>query len=71
MNANRIRTYSGTIGREYIATQGPLPATVNDFWHMIQQELVKCIVMITREIEGLKVCLFFENHLFFSGHLIE
>jgi protein tyrosine phosphatase len=44
------------MGRDYIATQGPLPATVNDFWHMVQQELVKCIVMITREIEGLKVC---------------
>ena len=57
MNANRIRTYSGIIGREYIATQGPLPGTVNDFWHMVQQELVKCIVMITREIEGFKVCL--------------
>jgi tyrosine-protein phosphatase non-receptor type 11 len=56
MNANRIRTSSGTMGRDYIATQGPLPATVNDFWHMVQQELVKCIVMITREIEGLKVC---------------
>jgi tyrosine-protein phosphatase non-receptor type 11 len=55
MNANRIRTSSGTVGRDYIATQGPLPATINDFWHMVQQETVKCIVMITREIEGLKV----------------
>jgi len=57
MNANRIRASSETNGREYIATQGPLPATVNDFWHMVQQEMVKCIVMITREIEGLKVCI--------------
>lgn len=55
MNANRIRTSTGTVGKEYIATQGPLPATINDFWHMIQQESVTCIVMITRETEGLKV----------------
>ncbi|CAF0797159.1 unnamed protein product [Rotaria sordida] len=54
MNANRVRTYYEGIGREYIATQGPLPATINDFWHMVQQELVKSIVMITREIEGMK-----------------
>lgn len=51
MNGNRIRMN----GREYIATQGPLPLTVNDFWHMVQQENVKCIVMITREMEGPKV----------------
>ncbi|CAF4139473.1 unnamed protein product [Rotaria sp. Silwood2] len=54
MNGNHVRTHYEGIGREYIATQGPLPATVNDFWHMVQQELVKCIVMITREVEGLK-----------------
>ncbi len=74
MNGNRIRIYSGTIGREYIATQGPLPGTVNDFWHMIQQELVKCVVMITREIEGLKVCVIkslSREFLFSVGYSIE
>jgi hypothetical protein len=55
MNANRIRTPFENIGREYIATQGPLPATIIDFWHAVQQETVKCIVMITRETEGMKV----------------
>ena len=55
MNANRIRASIGAGGREYIATQGPLPVTINDFWHMVQQESVTCIVMITRETEGLKV----------------
>ncbi|CAF1374617.1 unnamed protein product, partial [Adineta ricciae] len=54
MNANHIRTPFEGFRREYIATQGPLPATVNDFWHMVQQELVKCILMITREMEGTK-----------------
>jgi hypothetical protein len=55
MNANRIRTPFESATREYIATQGPLPATINDFWHMVQQEMVQCIVMITRETEGMKV----------------
>jgi tyrosine-protein phosphatase non-receptor type 11 len=55
MNANRIRANYENIGKEYIATQGPLPATVNDFWHMVQQETVRCVVMITRETEGMKV----------------
>jgi protein tyrosine phosphatase len=55
INANHIRPSIETIGREYIATQGPLAATVNDFWYMVQQEMVKSIVMITRETEGMKV----------------
>lgn len=35
----------------YIATQGPLPNTVNDFWWMVWQEKSDCIVMMTKEIE--------------------
>jgi hypothetical protein len=64
VNANRIRPPIESIGREYIATQGPLTATINDFWHMVQQDTVRCIVMITRETEGMKVfplSLFFRN----------
>ncbi|CAF1089147.1 unnamed protein product [Rotaria magnacalcarata] len=54
MNANRVRTHYEQYTREYIATQGPLPITVNDFWHMVQQETVQCIIMITREVEAMK-----------------
>ncbi|CAF0920877.1 unnamed protein product [Adineta steineri] len=54
INANHIRPPIESIGRGYIATQGPLAATINDFWYMVQQEMVKCIVMITRETEGMK-----------------
>ena len=57
MNANFIRSpFESSSQREYIATQGPLPATVNDFWHMVQQEMVTCILMITREAENMTVC---------------
>ncbi|XP_063978585.1 tyrosine-protein phosphatase corkscrew isoform X2 [Diachasmimorpha longicaudata] len=35
----------------YIATQGCLPNTVQDFWHMVYQENIQVIVMTTKEME--------------------
>ena len=37
---------------EYISTQGPLPSTVDDFWHMVWQQDSRVIVMLTKTIEG-------------------
>lgn len=54
INANHIRPEddgSGDKFPQYIATQGCLPHTVNDFWHMVWQENSRVIVMTTKEVE--------------------
>lgn len=35
----------------YIATQGPMQNTINEFWRMVQQESSNFIVMLTTIIE--------------------
>lgn len=54
INANYVNMEippTGTVNR-YIATQGPLPTTVNDFWRMVQQESSHLVVMLTTVKEG-------------------
>lgn len=53
INANWIPGYNGA--RHYIASQGPVPASIPDFWTMIWQEQVEVIVMTTREVESGKM----------------
>nr|XP_046233587.1 receptor-type tyrosine-protein phosphatase H-like isoform X3 [Scatophagus argus] len=50
INASYMPGYNSN--REYIATQGPLPSTVNDFWRMVWEQRVKGIVMVTNCTEG-------------------
>ena len=50
INANFIKGASGS--NAYIACQGPLPHTVNDFWRMVVETEVQVIVMACNETEA-------------------
>uniref|UniRef100_A0A663LLR9 protein-tyrosine-phosphatase n=1 Tax=Athene cunicularia TaxID=194338 RepID=A0A663LLR9_ATHCN len=50
INANFIKGVYGP--RAYIATQGPLPTTVIDFWRMIWEYKVLIVVMACMEFEA-------------------
>ncbi|KAJ1139360.1 hypothetical protein NDU88_005735 [Pleurodeles waltl] len=55
INANYIKGYEG-LEKVFIATQGPMLNTVNDFWEMVWQEDVPVIIMITKLKEGKEKC---------------
>ncbi|KAH8593206.1 phosphatase-like protein [Bisporella sp. PMI_857] len=50
VNASHIK--STRSNKRYIASQGPLPATFEDFWSVIWDQDVRVIVMLTAEKEG-------------------
>ncbi|KAF2712369.1 tyrosine-protein phosphatase-like protein non-receptor [Pleomassaria siparia CBS 279.74] len=61
VNANHITTTRSN--KRYIATQGPLPTTFNDFWNVVWQQDVRVIVMLTAEAEGGQL----KAHNYWSG----
>ena len=44
-----------TVRKEYIATQGPLPNMVGDFWRLIWDYNIPSVVMLTNLMEKMKV----------------
>ncbi|XP_046589838.1 uncharacterized protein LOC107223610 isoform X2 [Neodiprion lecontei] len=50
INASYVQGYRKT--RAYIATQGPKPNTVKDFWKMVWQENARVICMVANIIES-------------------
>uniref|UniRef100_A0A8C5R3G3 protein-tyrosine-phosphatase n=1 Tax=Leptobrachium leishanense TaxID=445787 RepID=A0A8C5R3G3_9ANUR len=48
---NASYTPGNSFRREYIATQGPLPGTKDDFWKMVWEQNVHNIVMVTQCVE--------------------
>lgn len=55
INASHVRVDVGTSVCDYIVCQGPLPETTDAFWEMIWQENVSVIVMLTLDVEAMKV----------------
>ncbi|XP_030053718.1 receptor-type tyrosine-protein phosphatase H isoform X3 [Microcaecilia unicolor] len=53
INANYILGYNSD--KEFIATQGPLPDTMGDFWRMVWEQRVGTVVMLTNCTESGKV----------------
>ncbi|CAM1510517.1 Fc.00g008520.m01.CDS01 [Cosmosporella sp. VM-42] len=50
VNASHLQ--ASRSNKRYIATQGPLPATFEDFWSVIWEQDVRVVVMLTAETEG-------------------
>ena len=52
INANFLSGLVRGSEKCYIATQGPLESTIEDFWRMVWELNVSCVIMLTHEVEN-------------------
>ncbi|XP_053331303.1 tyrosine-protein phosphatase non-receptor type 21 isoform X2 [Spea bombifrons] len=52
INASHIKVTVGGVDWDYIASQGPVQNTCQDFWQMVWEQGVSIIAMVTLEEEG-------------------
>lgn len=55
INASHIQKAMGKDAYQYIASQGPMPQTADDFWEMVIEQGITIILMATQDVEGGKV----------------
>ncbi|XP_054789330.1 protein-tyrosine-phosphatase PTP1-like [Prosopis cineraria] len=55
INASFVSTSSSGSISQFIATQGPLPHTYEDFWEMVIQHRCPAVVMLTRLVDHYKM----------------
>ena len=55
INASHTRVDVADSICDYIVSQGPLPDTTGDFWDMVWQQDVHVILMLTLDMESMKV----------------
>ena len=75
INANWVVNPANPTVKDFIATQGPIPQSVGNFWKMIWQEMVSAIVMLCGlEEDGRVSCHVYwpesKNHTFKVGNLV-
>ncbi|KAH0551007.1 hypothetical protein GP486_007633 [Trichoglossum hirsutum] len=61
INASHVKAERSN--KRYIATQGPLPTTFQDFWSVVWEQDVRVIVMLTAEVEGGQL----KCHIYWTG----
>ncbi|KAK2181825.1 hypothetical protein NP493_380g01008 [Ridgeia piscesae] len=63
INGNWMPGYNSK--REYAVVQGPLPATVNDFWRLVWEQKARAIIMLTKCVEKARVGVNFTESMFY------